>query len=135
MQQILWVTDDPSVRRVRHLDRVRRAPAHLPRPAGLSPATQGKKMRKDCLRDLSLHPCLHRGFFPSSGKKEHGSRCCTADVCLRQSVNQLYNNQKGAKVVLFSTACFFQATNVAFFDDDQSQIFRLTLRFRSLLFS
>ena len=69
MQQILWVTDDPSVRRVRHLDRVRRAPAHLPRPAGLSPATQGKKMRKDCLRDLSLHPCLHRGFFPRSGKK------------------------------------------------------------------
>ena len=26
--------------------------------------------------------------------KQRASRCCTADVCLCQSVNQLYNNQK-----------------------------------------
>jgi len=37
-------------------------------------------------------------------KKEQASRYCTADVCLRQSVNQLYNNQKMAKFFLFSTA-------------------------------
>ena len=37
--------------------------------------------------------------------KEQASRCCTADVCLHQSVNQLYNNQKMAKLVLFSAAC------------------------------
>ena len=36
-------------------------------------------------------------------KKEQASRCCTADVCgLCQSVNQLYNNQNMAKLVLFS---------------------------------
>ena len=35
-------------------------------------------------------------------KKEQASRCPTADVCLRQSLNQLYNNQKMAKLVLFS---------------------------------
>ena len=29
-------------------------------------------------------------------KKEQASSCCTADVCLRQTVNQLYNNQKMA---------------------------------------
>ena len=38
-------------------------------------------------------------------KKEQASRFCSADVCLRQSVNQLYNNQNMAKRVLFSTAC------------------------------
>ena len=27
-------------------------------------------------------------------KKEQASGCCTDDVCLRQSVNQLYNNQQ-----------------------------------------
>ena len=27
-------------------------------------------------------------------KKEQTNRCCTTDVCLRQSVNKLYNNQK-----------------------------------------
>ena len=32
------------------------------------------------------------------------SICCTADVCLHQSVNQLHNNQNMAKLVLFSTA-------------------------------
>ena len=37
--------------------------------------------------------------------KEQASRCCTADVCLHQSVNHLYNNQKMAKLVLFSAAC------------------------------
>ena len=38
-------------------------------------------------------------------KTEQANRCCTADVCLHQSVNQLYNNQEMAKLVLFSTAC------------------------------
>ena len=38
------------------------------------------------------------------GKKEQPGRCCTADVCLRRSVNQLYNSQKMAKFVLVSTA-------------------------------
>ena len=33
-------------------------------------------------------------------KKEQASCCCTADVCLRQSVNQLYNNKKMAKLPL-----------------------------------
>ena len=37
-------------------------------------------------------------------KKEQASRCCTADVCLRQSMNQLYTKQHMAKLVLFSTA-------------------------------
>ena len=37
-------------------------------------------------------------------KKEQASCCCTGDVCLRQSLNQLYNNNKMAKLVLFSTA-------------------------------
>ena len=27
-------------------------------------------------------------------EKEHARHCCTADACLCQSVNQLYNNQK-----------------------------------------
>ena len=34
-------------------------------------------------------------------EKEQESRCCIADVCLHESVNQLYNNQKMAKRVLF----------------------------------
>ena len=38
-------------------------------------------------------------------KKEQASHCCTADVCLCQSVNQLYNEQEMAKLVLLSTAC------------------------------
>ena len=45
-------------------------------------------------------------------KKEQASRC-TADFCLHQLVNQLYNNQKMAKLVLFSTACIsLRATNL-----------------------
>ena len=40
-------------------------------------------------------------------KKEQAIRCCTADVFLCQSVNQLYNNHKMTKLVLFSTACLF----------------------------
>ena len=43
--------------------------------------------------------------FTKQWRKEQAIRCCTADVCLRQSVNQLYNNNKMAKLVLFSTAC------------------------------
>ena len=43
-------------------------------------------------------------------KKEYASRCCSADVChtyLCQSVNQLYNNNKMAKLVHFSSAWTF----------------------------
>ena len=40
-------------------------------------------------------------------KKEQASGYCTADVCLHQSVNQLYNNNKMAILVLFSTVCSF----------------------------
>ena len=39
------------------------------------------------------------------GKKQ-ASRCCTTDVCLSQSVNKLYNNNKMAKLVLIYTAWF-----------------------------
>ena len=38
-------------------------------------------------------------------KNEQVSRCCTADVYLRQCLNEQYNNQKMAKLVFFSTAC------------------------------
>ena len=38
-------------------------------------------------------------------KKEQASCCCTPDVRLRQSVNQ--QQQKMAKIVLFSTACLW----------------------------
>ena len=44
-------------------------------------------------------------FLTKEWKKEQVSRCCTADVCLRQCVNQLCNNKKMAKLVLFPTAC------------------------------
>ena len=59
---------------------------------------------------FSLHiasgtPCTGSMMMIKEWKKEQSSCCCTADVCLRQSVNQLYNNQKMDKLVLFSTAC------------------------------
>ena len=34
-------------------------------------------------------------------KKEQASRCCTADVCLCQSVNQRYNNKKLTNLFFF----------------------------------
>ena len=34
-------------------------------------------------------------------KKEQASRCCTTDVCLCQSVNQLHNNQKRPNLFFF----------------------------------
>ena len=39
----------------------------------------------------------------SSNFRDHSqaSRCFTADVCLRQSVNQLYNNQKWPNLFFF----------------------------------
>ena len=43
-----------------------------------------------------------RSFMHMQWKKEQASRCCTADLCLHHSVNQL-SNQKMAKLVLFST--------------------------------
>ena len=52
---------------------------------------------KSCRKHVSLRVCVQ-------WKKEQASRCCTADVCLCQSANKLYNNQKMAKLVLFSTA-------------------------------
>ena len=52
---------------------------------------------------MSRSFCLVHTLTSSSGKKEQASHCCTADVCLCQSVNQLYNNPKMAKLVLFST--------------------------------
>ena len=33
--------------------------------------------------------------------KKETSFCCTADVCLRQSVNHLYNNQKNVQICSF----------------------------------
>ena len=45
-------------------------------------------------------------IYNKQWKKEQVSHCCTADFCPRQSVNQLYNNQKMDKLVLFSIACF-----------------------------
>ena len=44
-------------------------------------------------------------------KKEQSSRCCTADVFLSQPLNQLYNNQKIDKLVLFSTSCQLSVSN------------------------
>ena len=38
-------------------------------------------------------------------QKEQAIHCCAADVCHRQSVNQLYNKQKIAELVLFAGAC------------------------------
>ena len=52
------------------------------------------------LRDMAKH-----------WKIEPASHCCTADVCLRQSVNQLYNNQKITKLVLFFTAWTWLASS------------------------
>ena len=43
-------------------------------------------------------------YLNQAVKKEQASRFCAADVCMCQSVNQLHNNQKMAKLVLFSTA-------------------------------
>ena len=34
-------------------------------------------------------------------KKEQARRCCTTDVCLHQSVNQLYNNKKWPNLFFF----------------------------------
>jgi len=45
--------------------------------------------------------------YPSSGKKEQKSRCCTADVFLGQYVNQLYSNKKWPNLFFFSTACSY----------------------------
>ena len=46
----------------------------------------------------------HWWMIDKQWKKVQASRCCTADVCLHQYVNQLYNNKKMTKLVLFSTA-------------------------------
>ena len=41
------------------------------------------------------------GNVSNMWKKEQASRCCTADVCLCQSVNQLYNNKKWPNLFFF----------------------------------
>ena len=41
-------------------------------------------------------------YLNQAVKKEQASRFCAADVCMCQSVNQLHNNQKMAKLVLFT---------------------------------
>ena len=48
-----------------------------------------------------------RSILSKQWKKEQANHYCTADVCLRQPVNQLYNNNKMAQLVLASTAWFF----------------------------
>ena len=53
--------------------------------------------------------CLPGCHICKQWNKEQAIRCCTADVCLCQSVNWLYNNNnKMAKLVLFSTICTWQ---------------------------
>ena len=44
---------------------------------------------------------MRAGSAGTAQQAEQASRCCTADVCLLQSVNQLNNNQRMAKLVLF----------------------------------
>ena len=54
---------------------------------------------------VSLQGASDRDMRTKQWKKEQASRCCTADVCLFQFVNQLSVQQpKMAKLVLFSTA-------------------------------
>ena len=43
----------------------------------------------------------HQPHKQAVEKKEQEGRWCTADVCLRQYANQLYKNNKMAKLVLF----------------------------------
>ena len=44
---------------------------------------------------------LKKDYITKQWKKEQASHCGIADVCLLQSVNQLYSNQNMAKFVLF----------------------------------
>ena len=71
---------------------------------------------RDSSHELANRPFLGGGYFEGvftgllqlvskQWKKEQASRCCTADVCLCQSLNQPCNNNKMAKHVCFSTAC------------------------------
>ena len=53
----------------------------------------------------SCHGKMSQWFWSKQWKKEQASRCCTAHVCLRQSVNQLYNNQKRPNLFFFH--CLF----------------------------
>ena len=41
-------------------------------------------------------------------KKEQASHCCTAEVCLRQSVNQLYNKKNGQTCSFFHCLSMMQ---------------------------
>ena len=58
--------------------------------------------------DLNSYPSFKHYVHFTQWKKEQASRCCISYVCLHQSVIQLHNNHKVAKLVLFSTACSFQ---------------------------
>ena len=95
----------------------------------------------------TLQPSRTRPFFglflrsPYSSltikqwKKEQASHCCTADVCLRQSVNQLYNDKKMAKLVPFSTACvtIYETVSFNFRFWCFVQLFRVRGRLRDIL--
>ena len=48
--------------------------------------------------------------FFKQWKKEQASRCCTADVWLNQSQNQLYNNQKWPNLFCFPLLGILSAT-------------------------
>ena len=55
---------------------------------------------KVCIKCKS-HKYLTNPANAKQWKKEQVSRCCTADVCLCQSVNQLYNNQTLPNLLFF----------------------------------
>ena len=54
----------------------------------------------------NVHTLFNLGFvdYEQAVEKRTSKPCCTADVCLRWSVTQLYKNKKMAKLVLFSNA-------------------------------
>ena len=65
--------------------------------------------RKDYSFYAAVHPLV--GFAQSllskQWKKEQASRCCRADVCRRQSVNQLYNKQTNSQTCSFFHCLLF----------------------------
>jgi len=53
------------------------------------------EIQQGCMIEL-LYSTTHIQYHSQAMEKEQARRCCTPDVCLRKSVNQLYNNQKMA---------------------------------------
>ena len=75
-----------------------------------------KKSRDSHEEECTDHPqimYLQNNIITKQWKKEQANSCCTADVCLCQSVKQLYNDNKMTQIVLFSTAWWslFNSTN------------------------